>query len=83
MHTVMGLKIVPHPLAREVRTEFKVTRWATRDKKRKNWRVMRIEINRPSCIKVGDVLYMHPDLVSKLPKQQPNPYGHMLTTQAL
>lgn len=39
-----GLKIVPHPLARDVRTEYKVVRWGTRHKKRKNWRVMRVDI---------------------------------------
>lgn len=63
----MGLKIVPHELARDVRTVFKVTRWQTRDKKRKNWRVTRIEINRPGCLQIGDTLYMHPDLIAKLP----------------
>jgi hypothetical protein len=67
---LLGLKIVPHPLARDVRVEFKVTRWATRDKKRKNWRVMRIEINRPGCYQVGDRLYMHPDLIAKLPSER-------------
>jgi hypothetical protein len=62
-----GLKIVPHKLARDIRTEFKVTRWATRDKKRKNWRVMRIEINRPGCWRICDTLYIHPELIAKLP----------------
>lgn len=80
---MLGLKIVPHTLAREVRTEFKVMRWMTRDKKRKNWRVLRVEINRPGCYQVGNTLYMHPDLVAKLPKQEPNPYANLLTTQAL
>lgn len=62
----MGLHIVPHTLARDIRTEFKVSRWATRDKKRKGWRVMRLDINRPGCWKIGDTLYMHPDLIAKL-----------------
>ena len=64
---LLGMKIVPHPLAREVRTEFKVKRHATRDKKRKNWRVLQVEINRPGCYQVGNVLYMHPELIAKLP----------------
>ena len=65
---MLGLKIVPHTLARDVRTEYKVTTWATRDKKRKNWRVMRIEIDRPGCWQVGNTLYMHPELIAKLPR---------------
>ena len=67
----LGLKIVPHPLARDVRTEFRVARWMTRDKKRKNWRVLRVEINRPGCYQVGDTLYMHPELIAKLPRHEP------------
>ena len=65
---LLGMKIIPHSLAREVRTEFKVTRHAARDKKRKNWRVLRVEINRPGCYQVGNVLYMHPELIAKLPR---------------
>jgi len=68
----MGLNIVPHPLAREIRTEFKVSRWATRDKKRKCWRVMRVEVNRPCALKVGNTLFMHPDLIAHLPQQIAN-----------
>lgn len=63
-----GLKIVPHTLARDIRTEFKVTRWSARDKKRKGWRVMRIDINRPGCWQIGDTLFMHPELIAKLPR---------------
>ena len=66
---LLGMNIVAHPLARDVRIEFKVMRWATRKKKRKNWRVMRIEINRPGCYQVGNTLYMHPDLIAKLPRE--------------
>lgn len=62
----MGLKVVPHQLAIEVRTEFKVTSCSTRYKKRKGWRVLRTEVRRPGCFQVGDTLYMHPDLVAKL-----------------
>lgn len=61
-----GMSVVPHSLARDIRTEFKVTTWATRDKKRKNYRVMRLEINRPGCWQIGNTLYMHPELIAKL-----------------
>ena len=64
---MLGLKIVPHPLAIDKRTEFKVAPWpGSNRKRRKNWRVMRIEITRPGCWQVGNTLYMHPDLVAKL-----------------
>lgn len=76
---LLGLTVVPHTLARDRRTEFKVERWATRNKKRKNWRVLRVEIDRPGCWKVGDTLYMHPDLIAQLP----NEFGHLLTGGAL
>ena len=66
---MLGLKIVPHLLARDRRTEFRVTRWAAgKTKRRKNWRVLRVEIDRPGCWQVGDTLYMHPDLIAKLPR---------------
>ena len=64
---MLGLKIVPHLMARDRRTEFKVVRWSERRKKRKNWRVIRVEIDRPGCWQVGDTLYMHPELIAKLP----------------
>jgi len=60
-----GLQIIASPLARDVRTEFKVARWPLR-KKRSSWMVQRIEINRPGCWQVGDTLYMHPELIAKL-----------------
>ncbi len=69
MTSLLGLHIVPHPLAREVRVEFKVCRWSPGKKKRRNnWRVMRVEINRPGCYRVGNTIYMHPELVAKLPR---------------
>lgn len=64
---MLGMTIVPHPLARDRRTEFRVTSWAAgKAKRRKNWRVLRVEIDRPGCWQVGDTFYMHPDLIAKL-----------------
>ena len=68
MNSLLGLKSAPTPMARDKRTEFRVVRWSTRRKKRKNWRVLRVEIDLPSCWQVGDTLYMHPDLIAKLPR---------------
>jgi hypothetical protein len=63
---LLGLRIVPHIFAREVRTEYRVMTWAARDKKRKNWRVERVDINRPSCFIAGNTAYMHPEVIAKL-----------------
>jgi hypothetical protein len=68
MTSLHGLQIVPSTFAREIRTEFKVERWSARGKRRKAWRVTRVEINRPGCLQVGRTLYMHPELIAKLPR---------------
>jgi len=65
-HSIFGLTIIPHELAYETKTQFKVAAWATRDKKRKNWRVMRVETKRPACFQAGSNFYVHPELVAKL-----------------
>jgi hypothetical protein len=62
-----GLRIIPHPLAREVRVEFRIERHPIA-KRRRRWRVRRVEIIRPGCIQTGGILYMHPDLIAKLPR---------------
>lgn len=69
MLTHLGLNIVSHPLALEVRTEFKVAQWGLVRKRRRNWRVLRIEISRPGCYQSGNTLYVHPDLVEQLTLQ--------------
>ena len=69
-HALLGLKIVSHPLARDVRTEFKVACCGPR-RKRGRYCVKRIEINRPGCVQVDDTLYMHPELVAKLRAGEP------------
>jgi hypothetical protein len=66
--SLFGLKVVESDLARERRTEFKVATWATRDKKRRNWRVLRVEIDRPGCFQVGSTLFVHPELARSLTK---------------
>ncbi len=65
------IKIVSHPLAREVRDEWKVEAHPTQ-KRRRGWRVVKHHIDRPGCYQVRDVLYMHPDLVAKLKEATPN-----------
>lgn len=67
MTAFLGLKIVSQPLAVERRTEFKVEPHGTRRKRRKAWRVVRVDIERPAAFKTGDTVYMHPDLIAKLP----------------
>lgn len=44
-----GLRIVPHKLAREVRTEYHVVRCSPgRERKRKNWRLMPVFVRKES-----------------------------------
>lgn len=66
MSTFNGLHIIQTTLCVETRTEFKVSRWMTRDKKRKNWRVLRIDHRKPCAYQAGNTLYMHPELFAKL-----------------
>lgn len=60
-----GMRVVSHPLARDVRDLWKVERHPI-PKKRRNWRVVKHHIDRPGCYQVVDTFYMHPDLVEKL-----------------
>jgi hypothetical protein len=65
LYMLAGMRVVPHPLAREVRDEWKVERHPT-PKKRRQWRVVKHHIDRPGCYQVGDTFYMHPELMEKL-----------------
>lgn len=62
---MIGVKIVPHAMAREVRDEWRVEPHPTR-KRRRNWRVVRHHIDRPGAYQIGSTIYMHPDLVAIL-----------------
>ena len=59
------LRIVPHQLAIERRTEYRVERIPGR-KRRRRWTVAAHTADRPGCYVIGGVFYMHPDLVRKL-----------------
>ena len=65
---LLGLKIIPHPLARDVRDVWEVVPYNLRARRRR-WRVVKRHIDRPGCYQCGDVLYMHPELIAKLPKR--------------
>ena len=60
-----GMNIVPHPLAREVRDEFRVERAPGRPRRRR-WVVKAHRIDRPCAFVMGGTVFMHPDLVAKL-----------------
>lgn len=68
---MLGVKIVAHALAREVSDEWHIERHPIK-KRRKNWRVVKHHIDRPGAYQVGDVIYMHPDLVAQLRSVTPN-----------
>lgn len=61
-----GMNIVSHPLAREVRDEWRVERHPI-PKHRRGWRVVKHRIDRPGAYMVGTTIYMHPELVAQLP----------------
>ena len=66
-----GIRIISSPVAVEVSVKYIVTRWATRDKKRKNWRVMRVETTKPAILKMPGFVVMHPTLYAALKKAVP------------
>ncbi len=57
------VNIVQHILAREYRYEYCLRRL---NKKRKNWRVVRVEFSKPGAYQIGNTIYMHPELYAKL-----------------
>lgn len=61
-----GLRIVSTPMAMDVRTEFRVSRYGRWNRKRRRYFVERIEIRKPGFYQVGNALYMHPTLVEQL-----------------
>ncbi len=64
-----GLTIVPHLLARDVRDEFRIQCCCIR-KRRRNWRVVKHRIDKPSAYQCGNTIYMHPELVAALPRKE-------------
>ncbi len=64
---MFGVNIVSSPMAREVRDEWVVKAHSIR-KRRRSWCVVRVHIDRPGAYQCGNVIYMHPDLIAKLPR---------------
>jgi hypothetical protein len=60
-----GLNIVSSRFALRCWVEFKVEAWPI-PKRRRRWRVRRIERSEPGCYQAGNTLIMHPDLIEKL-----------------
>jgi hypothetical protein len=60
-----GLAVVPSPHAREVRIEFRVERMPIK-KRRRGWRVVRHQIDRPGCYRAGNILFIHPELLESM-----------------
>ena len=67
MTNIGGKPIYPSEFAREVRDEFRVERMPIA-KRRRNWRVVKHHIDRPGCFMTANAIFMHPDLIAKLPK---------------
>ena len=62
---MFGLDIVSHPLAREVRDEWKVEAHPIR-KHRRNWQVVKHHVDRPCAVQVGNTIYAHPTIVEQM-----------------
>ena len=62
---MFGLKIFANPLVREVRDEWTVEPMPIK-KRRRNWRMVKRHIDRPSVIQMGDVFFAHPEIIEKL-----------------
>lgn len=73
MSALLGMRVVSSLLARDVRDEFRVERNPIK-KRRRGWLVVKHRIDRPGCYRVGDTLYMHPDLIARLQRVAPRPY---------
>lgn len=62
---IAGLSIVPHNLALDTFTEFRVQKQPIQ-KRRKNWRVVKYTVTKPGCWIAGGIVYMHPTLFVKI-----------------
>ena len=69
--TIYGLDVVSAPMAREVRTEWRIER-NPRKKRRRNWLVVKHQIDRPAMYRSGNTLFVHPELLAKLKDAVPN-----------
>jgi hypothetical protein len=64
-----GMSIVASPLARDIRTVWKVERHPI-PKRRKQWCVVKSTIDQPGMYIIGMTAFVHPDLVEKLKSQE-------------
>lgn len=63
-----GLDIVAHPLALDVRDEWRVEPWPRR-KRRRGWRVVKHRTERPGAYRIGNTIYAHPEIIATLRKE--------------
>ena len=68
---MFGMNVVSTQMAREVRTEWRVERHPTK-KRRKQWRVVKHEINRPCAYQSGNTIYAHPAVIEQMRLQSLN-----------
>jgi len=69
--TIYGLTVVSAPMAREVRTVWRIERNPIK-KRRRNWLVVKHRIDRPAMYRSGNTLFVHPELLAKLNDEVPN-----------
>ena len=68
---MFGLNIVSTPMAREVRTEWRVEPHPIK-KRRRGWQVVKHQINRPGAYQSGNTIYAHPEIVDQLRSEVQN-----------
>jgi len=81
MDQIYGLRIIQNKLAVNKRVEFKIERCSAKNKRRKAWRVLRIETNEPACWAVGDTFVMHPYLYERLKSASNAPLAHFASAK--
>lgn len=62
---ILGLNVVSHRLALTVRNEWAVVPHPTR-KRRRGWHVVWRRVEEPGAYRLGNTIYLHPDLVEKM-----------------
>lgn len=63
-----GIKIVCDPCAESVTVHHIVAPWPIR-KRRRGWRVCRVEDRKPGAFQIGGALHMHPSIYEQLKAQ--------------
>lgn len=65
---MFGLRIYQSPLVTTTEVRWVLEKHPTQ-KRRRNWRPVRTEVQKPAAYKTAEGIFMHPDLYAQLPKK--------------